>query len=115
FGVVIGSKVFGNRFVQQGTPASIYNVGSENYPSQIKTAYKKLIRLWHPDINKNPYATQMTSRINVAYEQYKSIHRSSCVENEKGIKIDSRSLIRKILEGLKLWLLYAAKLRFTPR
>ena len=30
FGVVIGSKVFGKRFVQQGTPAAIYNVGSEN-------------------------------------------------------------------------------------
>ena len=30
FGVVIGSKVFGNRFFQQGTPAAIYNVGSEN-------------------------------------------------------------------------------------
>ena len=30
FGVVIGSKVFGKRFVEQGTPAAIYNVGSEN-------------------------------------------------------------------------------------
>ena len=30
FGVVIGSKVFSKRFVDQGTPAAIYNVGSEN-------------------------------------------------------------------------------------
>ena len=30
FGVVIGSKVFGKRFVDQGTPAAIYNIGSEN-------------------------------------------------------------------------------------
>ncbi|MGI9436300.1 MAG: SDR family NAD(P)-dependent oxidoreductase [Geminicoccaceae bacterium] len=30
FGVVHGSKVFGKRFVEQGTPAAIYNVGSEN-------------------------------------------------------------------------------------
>ena len=30
FGVVIGSQVFGRRFVEQGTPAAIYNVGSEN-------------------------------------------------------------------------------------
>ena len=30
FGVVIGSKVFGKRFIEQGTPAAIYNVGSEN-------------------------------------------------------------------------------------
>lgn len=30
FGVVIGSKVFGKRFIEQGTPAAIYNIGSEN-------------------------------------------------------------------------------------
>ena len=30
FGVVMGSKVFGKRFIEQGTPAAIYNIGSEN-------------------------------------------------------------------------------------
>ena len=30
FGVVYGSKIFGKRFIEQGTPAAIYNVGSEN-------------------------------------------------------------------------------------
>ena len=30
FGVLNGVHVFGNRFVEQGTPAAIYNVGSEN-------------------------------------------------------------------------------------
>ena len=30
FGVINGSKVFGKRFLEQGTPAAIYNVGSEN-------------------------------------------------------------------------------------
>lgn len=30
YGVVIGSKVFGKRLVKQGTPAAIYNIGSEN-------------------------------------------------------------------------------------
>lgn len=29
-GVVHGIKVFGKRFIEQGTPAAIYNVGSEN-------------------------------------------------------------------------------------
>ena len=28
--VVLGSKVFGKRFIEQGTPAAIYNIGSEN-------------------------------------------------------------------------------------
>ena len=30
FGVINGSKVFGKRFIEQGSPAAIYNVGSEN-------------------------------------------------------------------------------------
>ena len=30
FGVVHGSRAFGRRFIEQGTPAAIYNVGSEN-------------------------------------------------------------------------------------
>jgi NAD(P)-dependent dehydrogenase (short-subunit alcohol dehydrogenase family) len=30
YGVVHGSKVFGKRFIEQGTPAAIYNLGSEN-------------------------------------------------------------------------------------
>jgi len=30
FGVLNGTAVFGRRFIEQGTPAAIYNVGSEN-------------------------------------------------------------------------------------
>ena len=30
FGVWYGSAIFGKRFVEQGTPAAIYNIGSEN-------------------------------------------------------------------------------------
>jgi NAD(P)-dependent dehydrogenase (short-subunit alcohol dehydrogenase family) len=30
FGVINGSSVFGKRFIEQGTPAAIYNIGSEN-------------------------------------------------------------------------------------
>ena len=30
YGVIHGTQVFGRRFVEQGTPAAIYNVGSEN-------------------------------------------------------------------------------------
>ena len=30
FGVLHGSQVFGRRFIEQGTPAAIYNIGSEN-------------------------------------------------------------------------------------
>lgn len=30
YSVILGSKIFGKRFIEQGTPAAIYNVGSEN-------------------------------------------------------------------------------------
>ena len=30
YSVIWGSKIFGKRFIEQGTPAAIYNVGSEN-------------------------------------------------------------------------------------
>ena len=30
FGVIYGSQVFGKRFIEQGSPAPIYNIGSEN-------------------------------------------------------------------------------------
>lgn len=30
YGVLFGSQVFGKRFIEQGTPAAIYNIGSEN-------------------------------------------------------------------------------------
>ena len=39
--------------------------------AKIDAAYKKLIRQWHPDLNKSKYATQMTACINVAYQEYK--------------------------------------------
>ncbi len=38
--------------------------------SQVEQAYKRLIRLWHPDLNNHPNATEITARINVAYEEY---------------------------------------------
>jgi hypothetical protein len=41
---------------------------------EVENAYKKLIKIWHPDLNNNAEATEMTSRINVAYEEYRKLH-----------------------------------------
>jgi DnaJ domain len=40
---------------------------------QVEQAYKRLVRTWHPDLNPHPLANQMTSRLNVAYEEYRSL------------------------------------------
>ncbi|MGK7877689.1 MAG: J domain-containing protein [Xenococcaceae cyanobacterium] len=67
---------------------------------QVETAYKKLIRIWHPDINKNPIANQMTSRINVAYEQYQ-LNQLFSVPHSKVMSINPNLLIRRLREWLK--------------
>jgi hypothetical protein len=41
---------------------------------EVEKAYKTLMRLWHPDLNKHPDATQVTCRINIAYECYRVLH-----------------------------------------
>ncbi|MEC4990714.1 MAG: DnaJ domain-containing protein [Oscillatoria sp. PMC 1068.18] len=52
---------------------------------QVETAYKKLIRKWHPDLNRHPKATEATSRINVAYESYK-LNYATQILKKKAIK-----------------------------
>jgi hypothetical protein len=39
--------------------------------STIKSAYRKLMKHWHPDINHSPEALDMSKRINWAYEYMK--------------------------------------------
>lgn len=66
-------KLLDTIFTDESAPWwKILGVRSSANPLQVEKAYKKLIRTWHPDINKHPYATEVTSRINVAYEQYQS-------------------------------------------
>ena len=38
---------------------------------EVKSAYKKLARLWHPDTNPSPLALERMTRINEAFEQFK--------------------------------------------
>ena len=61
---------------------------------QVEMAYKKLIRFWHPDINKNPDATDISSRINLAYEQYRALNQFSAVEHSQLIKINPNLLLK---------------------
>ena len=78
----------------------ILGVSSDANAVQVEQAYKNLIRLWHPDLNKHPYATQVTSRINVAYERYQALHPVSWVSETIGSK-NNANLFNKIREWLK--------------
>ena len=46
----------------------ILGVSIESSTDEIKTAYRKLARKYHPDINKSPDAIQMFKDITEAYE-----------------------------------------------
>ncbi len=48
----------------------VLNVDRNAETVEVETAYKKLIRYWHPDLNSSPYAHQLAVMINSAYEQY---------------------------------------------
>ncbi len=44
------------------------NVRPAAAPDEIKTAYRKMAKRWHPDVNRDPDATSMFKRIGQAYE-----------------------------------------------
>jgi hypothetical protein len=48
----------------------VLNVDATAEGLEVETAYKQLIRYWHPDLNSSPYAHQFATMINLAYEQY---------------------------------------------
>ena len=50
----------------------ILGVRSSATPLQVETAYKQLLRKWHPDLNPHPFATEVTSLLNLAYQQSKN-------------------------------------------
>lgn len=46
----------------------ILGIGSNSSSDEIKSAYRKLARIWHPDINKSPNAEAEFKKISEAYE-----------------------------------------------
>ena len=49
----------------------VLNVSQYATYDEVKAAYKKLARLWHPDYNKSPSATEIMQEINTAMDEYK--------------------------------------------
>jgi hypothetical protein len=67
--------------------------------AEVETAYKRSIRMWHPDLNKHPDATTITTLINIAYDKYRSI------ELKPKISVDrTPPANRKIFHKLQDWL-----------
>ncbi len=76
----------------------VLEVKSFARPSQVEQAYKKLIRLWHPDLNPHPLATQVTARLNEAYEYYQKYHPLSQLKCSSPLKTQTEVLI-----SIKKW------------
>ena len=49
-------------------PYHILNVPRNAKPTEIRIAYKELVRKWHPDKNKSPNAEKKFIEIQEAYE-----------------------------------------------
>lgn len=53
-------------------------------PCQIKQAYRRLVRLWHPDLHDgDPHATQVLQAINAAYEILADPQRRAAYDRER--------------------------------
>ncbi len=52
----------------ESTLYGILGVGEGVSGAEIKSAWRRLIRVWHPDVNRDDDAHEMTLRINKAYE-----------------------------------------------
>jgi hypothetical protein len=50
----------------------ILGVNLLSSPEKVETAYKRLIRLWHPDRNSHIWASVITIKLNDAYGQYQN-------------------------------------------
>lgn len=51
-------------------------IGRDATPEQIKKAYRKLARKWHPDMNPNdPNATKIFKEVQRAYETLENAHK----------------------------------------
>ena len=74
-------------------------------PSQVEQSYKKLVRLWHPDLNAHPLATEVTAHVNKAYEYYRQNHPLFWLKFSSPITRQAKGLI-----SVKEWL----KSRFLP-
>lgn len=51
------------------SPFTVLGVKPGDSRDQIKEAYRRLLKKWHPDVNKRPGAEEKTKDINAAYEE----------------------------------------------
>ncbi len=88
----------------------ILGVTSKASISEVESAYKNLIRQWHPDLNEHPNATKVTSKLNVAYQEYKQKYQASSAKNsaqdQKTTKWNKNSnlSLNLLLKWLASWL-----------
>ena len=75
----------------------VLGVNPQATPLDIEANYKRLVRRWHPDLNRSEYATQVTASINAAYQEYQALQ---MLEEQKS---ESSPLVSVIQQGLKFW------------
>ena len=59
----------------------ILGVSKNSNPDEIKSAYRKLAKNYHPDVNKDPGATEKFKQISEAYEVLSDAQKKSNYDN----------------------------------
>ncbi len=71
----------------------VLGVPSSATDKQVEIAYKRLIKQWHPDLNQDTQATEITAQINVAYSEYKLFFQSQSLRDSP---LDTVNLLLKV-------------------
>jgi hypothetical protein len=88
------------KIVDQASWWQVLGVAATANSMEVEIAYKKSIRMWHPDLNPHPDATKITALINIAYEKYRTIKPLAQVRNDLDRKINGK-IARKFQEWLE--------------
>ena len=79
------------------TAYDILQIPHDSGQAEIKTAYRRLAKLYHPDVNKAPNAPELFAALNQAFEQLKHV---------KPTPIDTRqeeARAKRAVYGMKLY------------
>jgi curved DNA-binding protein CbpA len=75
----------------------VLQISTAATPEEVETAYKKLIRIYHPDINKSPNATEKMQELNEARAILRDQERRRSYDLERATMLSDKSFLDGLL------------------